>query len=155
MVSNLHVACLAEKGLLECSLLGGIVMCRVDVVCPPFHIFRNRWLSKASIHEVHSFCNHDILHLSCVSVPQRYQTSKRIRVWLKLHKGQKECVRHTCRRAVSLVPWWRDLPIYLNRGWILLESNTASCSYLDSTWLSETSPKLFGQHFTIPLKDHT
>ena len=62
-------------------------MCRVDVVCPPFHIFMNSWLSKAFIHEVLSFCNHDSLHVSGVSVLQRYQTSKRIRVWLKLPEG--------------------------------------------------------------------
>ena len=55
LVSNLHEACLAEKGFLVCSLLGGIVMCRVDVVCPPSHIFRNACLSKSPFMRFISF----------------------------------------------------------------------------------------------------
>ena len=69
-------------------------MYRVDVVCPPFRILMNSWLSKAFTHEVHSFCNHDSLRASCVQFSKRYQFSKRTCFWLKLPEGQKECVRH-------------------------------------------------------------
>ena len=84
-------------------------MCRVDVVCPPFRILMNSWLSKEFIHEVHSFCNHDSLHVSCVSVLQGYQASKRIRVWLKLPEGPKECVRHLLDDARYSLPSGGDI----------------------------------------------
>ena len=90
-------------------------MCRVDVVCPPFHIFRNPWSSKASIHEVHPFCNHDSLQLSRVSVLQRYQSSKRIRVWLKLREGEKECVRNLLDDAQYSLSFGGDIT------WIRIE----------------------------------
>ena len=82
-------------------------MCRVDVVCPPFHVLMYSWLSKAFIHEVHSFCNHDSLHVSCVSILQKVPI---LQTHLRLAQAaQKERVRHLLGDARYSLPLGSDV----------------------------------------------